>query len=590
MRSEEEIPTVAIGDYVSVVARRWRVVVLGALLGALLGVGYLYVTPPEATATSVVSVAPIISDPYSANRSTSSLVDIQTEAQAAGSMTVAILAASSLGTGVEPADLRSRLTTTPIDATTVMRVSITAPTASQAKAEADAVANAFLGYRSQQASERIQQVLDQDATRLATLKQQLSDANAKLATAKVGTSEYTQAQTDQQLLQAQIQALVQRSGTLEDVDTSGGQVLTSAEVNKVSWSPSMTPILAGGLLAGMVLGLAGAFIRQARDRQVRLGQDIVDAGVGPILARLTGKEATRTERDTEALAVARDRLLASPELRSGSGVLALVEDSSGQAAPDVAADLARSLAEGGASVHVVCVPTADGYREALSRRLDLDRLDADGALSASSHGLLTAWWAKEHSGWSRATRRHLDGRDIPELVLLVCPAGATDADRMAASRLAEAVVVYAVERMSQRASLKMLAEGARVTERPVLGTVVAAHSHSMPEMTDARSRKGSRTALHASDAPWSPVLGSPSVEDGGTGIAAVDADEAPERETSTGGEAQPETSSAPETSTEEEPRGAAPLADLDTDAAEPLRSVDDPAHASSGPGSGTPRA
>lgn len=586
MRSEEEVPTVAIGDYVSVVARRWRVVVLGAVLGALLGVGYLYMTPPEATATSVVSVAPIISDPYSANRSTSALVDIQTEAQAAGSMTVAILAASSLRNGVEAADLRSRLTTTPIDATTVMRVSITAPTASQARAEADAVANAFLGYRSQQASQRIQQVLDQDSTRLASLKQQLSDANTTLATAKQGSAEYTQAQTDQQLLQAQITTLVERSGTLEDVDTSGGQVLTSAEVNKVTWSPTMTPILAGGLLAGAVLGLAGAFVRQARDRQVRLGQDIVDAGVGPILARLTGKEAARTPQDTEALAVARERLLSSAELRNGTGTLALVEDS-GHAAPDVAADLAHSLAEGGASVHVVCVPTADGYREALIRRLDLDRRDDDGALSASSHGLLTAWAPKEHSGWSRATRRHLEGRDLHELVLLVCPAGASDADRMAATRLADAVVVYAVERLSRRASLKSLAEGARVTERPVLGTIVAAHATPMPEMADAR--KGSHGPLHATGAPWSPVLGSPTVEDGATAVLLV-ADEDTTRTPATADLDQRQEAEPAAADSGTEVRRVATEAGRDAEETGPVRPADDAATASSGPASGTPRA
>lgn len=519
MPQDNEIPAVAVSDYVAVVTRRWRVVVLATLLGGGLAFGYLAVTFPEATATSVVSVAPIISDPYSANRSNSSLVDIQTEAQAASSMTIATLAADELGTGVEPADLRARLEISAVDATTVMRLSVSAPSAAQARAEADALADAYLGYRSVQAAERIQDILDQDQTRLADLREQLSAANKALADAEVGSADAIQAQTDQQLAQTQIAALVDRSNTLLDIDTSGGEVLTSAEVNAVSWAPSRLPVLLGGFLAGGALGLAGAFARQALDRRVRLAADIVTAGVGPVLATLTGKELIRTEHDAGALAVARERLLATEALPHATGVLTLIEDASCPPAPDVAADLAIAFAEGGATVRVLCVPTTDGYQAALARRLGLDHVNEDGVLGCSSQPLLSAWWSEERAGWPRAVERHLArAGDGAGLVILVCPASADEADRMAASRIADGIVVYAVERVATRASLHSLALSAAAVQTPVLGAVITSGSAAHPE-PEGSARRSSRHAGRGAGGLWSPVSDASSPDDGDWQVA-----------------------------------------------------------------------
>ena len=504
MSHDNEIPAVAIGDYVAVVLRRWRVVVLATLLGGGLAFGYLAVAVPEATATSVLAVSPIISDPYSANRSTSSLVDIQTEAQAASSMTIATLATDDLGTGVEPADLRSRLEITAVDATTVMRLSVTAPSAAQARAEADALADAYLSYRSVQAAERIQEILDQDQTRLDSLREQLSTANKDLAGAEVGSADAIQAQTDQQLAQTQIAALVDRSNTLLDIDTSGGEVLTSAEVNAVTWAPSRLPVLLGGLFAGGALGLAGAFVRQAMDRRVRLGADIVTAGVGPVLATLTGNDLVRTERDAAALAVTRERLLSTEALHGASGVLTLIEDATCPPAPDVAADLAIAFAEGGATVRVLCVPTADGYQATLARRLGLDHVNDDGVLGSSGQPLLSAWWSEERSGWPRAVERHVTRGGGTGLVILVCPASADDSDRMAASRIADGIVVYAVERVASRASLHSLALSAAAVQTPVLGAVITSSSPVQAE-PDGAARRAARHAGRVVGGLWSPV-------------------------------------------------------------------------------------
>jgi capsular polysaccharide biosynthesis protein len=488
-------------------------VALSTVLGGLLATGYLFLTPPEATATSVVSVAPIISDPYSANRSSASLVDIQTEAQAASSMSVATLAATTLGPDVQPAELRSRLTTTPISSTTVMRVAITAPTAAQARAEADAVANAFLDYRSQQATVRIQAVLDKNSTRLDTLRQQLNTVNKTIASTTAGSAEHTQAQTDKDLLQQQISTLADQSSTFEDVDTSGGQVLTYAQVNAVTWSPSTPPVLAGGLLVGAVLGLVGAFVRQARDRQVRLSADIVDAGVGPVLARLASPESGRDRGDHGALAVARERLLAHPTLCTGRGVLAYVEDPACPSAPDVAADLARTFADGGIQVHVICVPTEDGYSGAMSRLLDLQpHVGAGaGALESSIDDHVTAWWPQKRRGWMQATRHQLEAVSGDHLVIVVCPAGADDADRMAVCRIADAVVVFAVERVSQRASLHALRASAQAVDAPVLGAVVAAFAKGVPADHTHADVEVPRHALdpHQEHGPAEPVDDSP---------------------------------------------------------------------------------
>lgn len=474
MRTEDRLQTVAVGDYVAVIRRRWRVVAAGVVVGLGAAATYLFVTPTAVTATSVVNIAPIVADPYSASRSSASLVDILTEAQAAQSEAVSALAVDALDSDDDPADLRSRLSASAIDATTIVRISVSAPTAQKARAEADAIARAFLDYRSAQATDRIGALLGEDEARLADLKAQLQDANQRLAAASPGSTALAQAQTDQQVLTAQIAAVIERANSFQGVDTSGGQIITPASVNKLSYSPNRTATIAGGLLAGAVLGAVGAFIRHARDRRVHSRLDIAAAGVGPQLGRLTDSGTTPSTHDSGQLAAARERLLSTEVLRAGHGVLAFVEDPAARSAYDVAADLALAFVTGGTTVHVVCVPTADPYQPALSSRLALDPTEP-GGLFASAEPKLTAWWPQSPNTWTGETPPHLDLQRGKALVILVCPASATESDRIAVCRLADGVVVYAVEQVSRRANLEAIATIAETVGTPVLGSIVASH-------------------------------------------------------------------------------------------------------------------
>jgi uncharacterized protein involved in exopolysaccharide biosynthesis len=474
MRTEDGLQTVAVGDYVAVIRRRWRVVAAGVVVGLGAAAAYLFVTSAAVTATSVVNIAPIVADPYSASRSSASLVDILTEAQAAQSEAVAALAVDALDSDDDPADLRGRLSASAIDATTIVRISVSAPTAQKARAEADAIARAFLDYRSAQATGRIGALLSEDEDRLENLKAQLQDANQRLAAAPSGSTDLAQAQTDQQVLTAQIAAVIERANSFQGVDTSGGQIITPASVNKLSYAPNRTAAIAGGLLAGAVLGAMGAFIRHARDRRVHGQLDIVAAGVGPQFGRLTDSGTARSAHDSGQLALAREHLLSTGVLRAGHGVLAFVEDQAARPAYDVAADLALAFVTGGITVHVVCVPTSDPYQPALSSRLALDRTEP-GGLFASAEPRLTAWWPQSRDTWTGETSLHLGLQREKSLVILVCPASATESDRMAVCRLANGVVVYAVEQVSQRANLEAIATIAATVGTPVLGSIIASH-------------------------------------------------------------------------------------------------------------------
>lgn len=503
MRTDDDLPTVALSDYLGVVVRRWRVVVVGALLGATAAAGYLALAPTTATATSVVNIAAITSDPYSASRSASGLVDMQTEAASVQSMAVAERAAGLLGDGTEPRDIRGRLSVSAIDSTTIMRISVTSLSAARAQAQADAVADAFLEYRSEQATKRITSVLLQDQSRLEALREQLSEANERLLAAEAGSLDAVQAETDRQLLTLQVNAVLDRTSSFEGVDTSGGQVLTRAADNALAYAPDRVMVGGGAVLVGAALGLVGAFVRQARDRRVHVGVDVVAAGAGPVVARLTGPVDPRSAHDLDQLRIVREWVLSSPTLPDGQGTLAFLEDPSTAGAWDVTADLARTLAEAEHPVRVIVVPTADGYTEELVQRLGLDFAAAD------DHGLIRgrlrplSVWVPPSTSWVGATRHHVAACE-DALVLLVCPAGATDADRMAVARLAGSALVFAAERVSQRAGLTALTTVAAAMDCTVLGAVTSVRGHRKPHHR-------SRTHRHAAAAPASTPDARPAV-------------------------------------------------------------------------------
>src|SRR4051812_33282816 len=106
--------SVDIRSFLEVPRRRWRVVVLVAVLAIVAVIGYIRVVPPVYKATTDVRINPVLVNVYTSGRSPDDLVNTQTEAQIAASPQIAQEVAKRLGSPPSAAkEMRSRLTVTP---------------------------------------------------------------------------------------------------------------------------------------------------------------------------------------------------------------------------------------------------------------------------------------------------------------------------------------------------------------------------------------------------------------------------------------------------------------------------------------------
>ncbi|MBT0992901.1 hypothetical protein KIN34_01165 [Cellulomonas sp. DKR-3] len=465
--STEETPGVDVREYGRVVLRRWRVVLACTLLGGLGAAAYLYVTPVESTATSVVNLTLITSDPYDTSRSAAGLVDMQTEAQTAQSTSVAILAAGRLGDGTTPEALRRSVTVTAIDSTTIMRVAATDISPQRARARADAVAESFLAYRAQQAGDRIDTVVRQGEARLASLRDDLAEANATLQDADPASNEASQAETDRQLITLQINAVLTRTSTFESIDTNGGTILTSAESNRVVTAPDRTRILAMGVLAGLGLGLVGAFVRDASDRRVRVGSDLARLGAGPVIGRVHLKGTSQPA----VAATVREHILGHHAVTDGTGVVAVVPCGATSSPWELVGELARSFADAGIRVRVVGAGPQAGPQLARALHLeDVTEEPAEGRRSPTQP--LVSLWSAGGDGWLGHVRADADAHRSTDLVLLVGTTTVSEADVMSLSRISDALVLVAADHGTRRATIASVLEAASLGGRPVIGSVV----------------------------------------------------------------------------------------------------------------------
>lgn len=344
---------VDVGRYWSMLASRWRVVLVGGLIGALLGAGYLFLMPPSFTATTTLTVLPITSDPYASNRNTSNLLDMSAEATIAASFKVAELAAESVGDDWDVTGLRTATTAIPGAETSTMTITVTADSEDRARAGASAMAEAYIETRSNQATSTIDAWLTRDNDRIEQLRLDLADAIRRLETARPGSPAAAEASADQQLVNQQILALLTRIRSLEAVDTTGGVILNPASLTRIVVEPGLVKTLATGLAAGVLLGIVAAFVIGTRRRHVRTAQQVQrELGID-ILGVIHGQTAGA---DTAALTQWLLRATVDDGVDTGDDgarVITVLLDESVPAQSGVVEDLAGALRAAGVSARIM---------------------------------------------------------------------------------------------------------------------------------------------------------------------------------------------------------------------------------------------
>jgi hypothetical protein len=242
--------------HVADIRRRWGWVALGTAAGVLAGIAYLG-TGQQVTATTDVDVSSVVALARAAGGTEA--FDAGTDIELASSYPVAATAAASLGEGVGAADLRKNATITAVDGTPIVHVEYTGTSASEARARADAIARAYLRYRTEAVS--------------ALLSAQQAVAGS----------------TDE-----------------DDIALPASRILTSAADNPVTTPTTPLAVVASGGVVGGAAGIAAALALAYAGRRRHSRSDIVRR-VGPVLVDLTA--AADDETIDDGMRVARERLL-----------------------------------------------------------------------------------------------------------------------------------------------------------------------------------------------------------------------------------------------------------------------------------------
>lgn len=314
-------PGIDLGRYGAVLASRWRVVLVGMVIGLLIAVGYLLVTPATYTSTTSLSVFPITSDPYAGNRNSSNLLDMEAEAASASSFRVADIAADSTGGTWDSVDLRRSAAVTAGGDGSTMTIAVTADSEARAREGAAALADAYITARSQQASNTIDQVVQRDQARISALREELTASIKRLASEQPGSPAAAEASADQQITNLQLSALLTRISDLEGVDTTGGIILNPAAKTAITVEPSRWVVLSTGLAAGLALGIAAAFVVQSRRRIVGGPKDLArEFGLDTL-----GGWGQKDDADA-AISVVAERLVRVCSARDAKSLLLLIDD------------------------------------------------------------------------------------------------------------------------------------------------------------------------------------------------------------------------------------------------------------------------
>ena len=341
-----------LGDYGSLLRRRWRWIALGLVLGLGAAFAYLELATPQYVSSAQVQVNATAS-PATTSTAPSDSVNLDTEALRVTSTPVAERAQELLDSSLSTAELASRVAVTVPPNSTVLEIAYEAPTAAEAQAGAQAFAEAYLADRRATAEELIQSRRTQLERQIRATNAQLRDVIGQLNSRADPPKPSRAAQLEAQAtgLRSQLNLQQARLQPFLDAVASPGNVLLDAGLPSRPRNPNPWLVLPSGLMLGLLLGLALATLRERTDRRLHSSADVERLFNLPVLAQLNPrrtalaalKPGERLDHDLRALFHAVQAATAD-----GSQFVLVVNPTMAQPAGEVARALCLVAARAGA--------------------------------------------------------------------------------------------------------------------------------------------------------------------------------------------------------------------------------------------------
>ena len=261
-----------------VLRRRWRLLAATAVLGAAVGAAAsLVLSPGYQTTSSVLLQGPRQPD------------ELLTQAEIATSSVVLDRAAATLPWHPTGADLQKKITTSVANGN-VITLTAAADTAEHAQQLADQVAQQFVKYSAQLASNSAGASVQLAQEQKETLRQQVQLTNQTISKLSQDvqngqTVEGVQARTQLEGLRTSLQQAINNLNQADAATGIGNMVvLGPAERPTEPAAPTMTQLIAGGAVLFFLIGVFGHLFLARADRRLRGEPEIASALGSPILA------------------------------------------------------------------------------------------------------------------------------------------------------------------------------------------------------------------------------------------------------------------------------------------------------------------
>ncbi|MFE2160761.1 lipopolysaccharide biosynthesis protein [Streptomyces lydicus] len=336
-------------------------IVLGLVLGMLGGAAVSLLGGSTYTATGEVVVHAISTAPFQAGGvSVDKQISMGTERQIAQSASVAAGAAKALGERTAPAVLQRDLRVSNPPETQTLMFEYSADSPERAAALVNAFVHAYLDYRENAASHRIDTTVSKLSAELKPLLEQRKVLDQRIAEANAGSGK-TSDQSERGNLVTEIADLQGRISSLKSLDTTPGDIVRKGDPPAFPSSPGLAMLLLTGAVAGLALGILAAWVRSVLEPRVRSVADVQDNLRAPVLGilprRRGGERLLEVGRSghgnraeayrTIAFRLVHDRRFA------GRGSLLIVAPRENADAVSVAVNLAGAFAEIGNDILLV---------------------------------------------------------------------------------------------------------------------------------------------------------------------------------------------------------------------------------------------
>jgi non-specific protein-tyrosine kinase len=510
---------VELRDYLRVFKRQLALIVAITLLGAAAAAAYTFRRTPVYESSASVLVRAITTNAFDPGSQVDQQLNMFNQRQLAQSEPVAALAAKTLQTTATPAQLLEHVKVDVPANSQILRIRYQDTVPLTAQRGADAFAKAYLTSR--EADARAQATTSQKSLQkdIAPFQKEAAAAEKTI----VGSDDANTRQAAQAKLawanNRLDQLLTQLSG-FQSLDFTPGTVIAAAGLPATPASPNNRLDVGIGLLVGLFLGVVLAFVRDRTDDRLRGREDLAERLDRPVLAtipplskrvRQEGKLRWKRRSRNSLITLEQPNSPAAESyrtLRTRTARLAgqldinsvmVVSAGVGEGKSTTAANLAVVLAKTGKDVLLV---SADLRRPrvhqffSLQNKSGLSNLLSDGTPPDKRKGpvadgkqMAAELWSVAPNLWvvlsgplpphpsalmdSDSMRQFLkEQRDLFDFIVLDCPPALVVADSLALAPLADAVLVVADAKESDRDLVSRLKEELEQVGGKIVGSVL----------------------------------------------------------------------------------------------------------------------